>query len=79
MVDPTLRSFIEVGRVAFITFDDDVIAIGDTKADAEVLGGAAYQTSGIESALVLNMSGKNPSITRCQHIVTMITEMPGLV
>jgi len=43
LVYPTLRFFIEGGRVVFVTFADEIIAIGDTKADAEVLGDAADQ------------------------------------
>src|SRR5213080_3528186 len=36
-----LRAFVEVGRVVLVAFDDEVIAVGDVKADAEVLHHAA--------------------------------------
>jgi hypothetical protein len=33
-----LRAFIEIGSVVFIAFDNEVIAIGYSKANAKILG-----------------------------------------
>src|SRR5437764_13446003 len=47
-----LRAFIEVGRVVLVAFDDEVIAVGDAKADAEVLHYAAHKECRIETSLI---------------------------
>src|SRR5205823_10704812 len=47
-----LRAFIEVSRVVLVAFDDEVIAVGDAKADAEVLHYAAHKKRRIQSRLV---------------------------
>ena len=36
-----LRAFVEIGRIVFVAFDDEVIAFGDVKTGAEVLHHAA--------------------------------------
>ena len=38
-----LRAFVEVGRVVFVAFDDEIIAVGDAKADAKILHNSADQ------------------------------------
>src|SRR5205814_9856630 len=47
-----LRAFIEVSRVVLVAFDDEVIAVGDAKADAEVLHYAAHKECRIETSLI---------------------------
>ena len=47
-----LRTFVEISGVVFVAFDDEVVAVGHSKTDAEVLRDAADQKGRIESALI---------------------------
>src|SRR5207237_3502558 len=46
-----LRAFVEVSRVVLVAFDDEVIAVGDAKADAKILHYAAHKECWIETSL----------------------------
>ena len=52
-----LEVAIEVSRVVFVPLDE-IVAIGDLKADAEILLDCTDQKGGIESALV-HQPGRN--------------------
>src|SRR5438105_552434 len=47
-----LRAFVEVSRVVLVAFDDEIITVGDAKADAEILNDAAHKECWIETSLV---------------------------
>src|SRR5437763_3222736 len=47
-----LRAFVEVSRVVFVTFNDEVITVSDAKADAKILHYAADEERRIQSCMV---------------------------
>src|SRR5438067_1939214 len=47
-----LRAFVEVSRVVLVAFDDEVIAAGDAKANAEILHHAADEERRIQSSMI---------------------------
>src|SRR5204863_9576720 len=53
-----LRALVEIGRVVFVAFNDEVIAVGDAKTDAEVLHHATDHERWIESCLVDDPRGE---------------------
>ena len=53
-----LRPFIKVGRVVFIACDDEIIAVSNAEADAEILDHAAHQKRRIQSRLIDDPGGE---------------------
>ena len=47
-----LRAFIKIGRVVFVAFDDEVVAVGHAKTDPKVLHYSAHQERRIQSGLI---------------------------
>src|SRR6185369_12137919 len=52
-----LRTLVEIGRVVFVAFNDEVIAISNSKTYAEVLSDAANKESWIKAALIQHPGG----------------------
>src|SRR5687768_17588264 len=47
-----LWAFVEIGRVVFVAFDNEVVAGGHAKADAKILRDSANQESRVQGPLV---------------------------
>src|SRR6185369_10652436 len=52
-----LRTLVEISRVVFVAFDDEVIAISNSKTHAEVLGDAANEERGVKATLIQHPGG----------------------
>jgi len=52
-----LRALIKIRGVVFVAFDNEIVAVSDTKADAKILRDAAYQKGWLQIALVHHPGG----------------------
>src|SRR4029453_1283474 len=52
-----LRTLVEICRVVFVAFNDEVIASSNSKTYAEVLGDAANQENWVKAALIQHPGG----------------------